>query len=155
MAFEKREQLNFYHELSDNTKYRFAEIEMSQAIRQLSNLYKYEGNMYQKAARVIYRAITPPYTPAGNFEEDFISSVMSPQFMTPNKKEKIHYLIMKEHTYKTIREHTGASPNTISRMTIGLPEYYPVFQHWTPELLDQWNIIKTVVNAFNQPLLHT
>jgi hypothetical protein len=155
MGFKKDEPVNEYHELELHTQYRFAEIEMSFAIRSLATLFRNRGSARHHATSTIYEAIAPNYSRASEFQDRFIETTLLQTFVRPHKKEIIHYLIMRNHSYGVIRQLTSASPNTISHMKIGLPEYYPLFDRWTPEMLDSWNTIKNTINAFNQPLYYS
>jgi hypothetical protein len=155
MVFKKDEPLNEYHELAPHTQYRFAEIEMSFAIRSLAALFRNRGSARHFASSTIYEAIAPNYSRAAEFQDRFIETTQLQTFVRPHRKELIHYLIMRNHSYAVIRQLTQASPNTISRMKLGLPEYYPLFDRWTPETLDSWNSVKNTINAFNQPLYYS
>jgi hypothetical protein len=155
MVFKKDEPLNEYHELAPHTQYRFAEIEMSYAIRTLSALFRNRGSARHFASSTIYEATAPNYSRATEFQDRFIETTQLQTFVRPHRKELIHYLIMRNHSYAVIRQLTQASPNTISRMKLGLPEYYPLFDRWTPEMLDSWNSVKNTINAFNQPLYYS
>jgi hypothetical protein len=39
-------------------------------------------------------------------------------------------------------------------MRFGLPEYYPMFPNWTPDILLQWESVKKGFNLFNEELAH-
>jgi hypothetical protein len=153
MVFEKAFE-NSYHDLPIQTKYRFAEIEISKGINTLTRFYKYEPNARQKAAYTIYNAIVPNIRKIEEFESRFFDVLSSTYFNQPNKNELIHYLIIRGHSYTKIRNLTSASFNTISKMRYGLPTYFPVFNMWNEEMLHNWNDIKTNLNLFNEDLAH-
>ncbi len=153
MAFEKAFD-NKYHELQQDTKYRFAEIEIARGINTLTKFFIYEPNARQKASASIYNAIAPNSQKLPEFEDRFYSMLSSTYFNQPNKNELIHYLIMKGHSYQKIRDLTNASFNTISKMRYGMPTYFPIFTMWSEDMLNNWNSIKGNLNLFNEPLSH-
>jgi hypothetical protein len=153
MPFEKTFE-NSYEELSQNTLYRFAELEISLAIPQLMNLYRNYNSPRQSAIATIFRSIIPNNMKYTELEEEFSSLLNSPYFNKPPKDQLIHYLLFKGHSYNKIRNLTSASFNTISKLKFGLPVYYPSFQRWNPEILHNWNEIKSTLNLFNEELAH-
>jgi hypothetical protein len=153
MAFEKSFENN-YNELSLQTKYRFAEIEISRGMNTLTRFYRFEPNARQKAAATIYNAIVPNLMKTEEFEDRFYNMLSTTYFNQPNKNELIHYLIMKGHSYTKIRNLTSASFNTISKMRYGVPTYFPIFNLWSDEMLNNWNDIKGNLNLFNEDLAH-
>lgn len=155
MPFEKV-FVNEYHELDINTKYRFAEIEINQAINTLTQFFKHREDPRLYASSMIYKAITPPsMRDIAELDDEFYRVVSSVQFHRPHKEEQIRYLIMKGHSYAKIRELTKCSFNTISKLRIGFPRYYPVFNRWTEGMLNNWDEVKPVLNIFNEKLIHT
>jgi hypothetical protein len=154
MAFEKAFQNN-YHDLDQNTKYRFAEIEIGKATITLSLLHKYHYFPIQKAHNIILDALAPKEEHSDIWKRDFQNALNSTSFTSPPKTELIHYLILKGHTYKRIRDVTSASFNTISGLRYGLPTYYPRFNRWDEDTLNKWNDIKATLNLFNEELAHT
>jgi hypothetical protein len=153
MAFEKAFENN-YHELPLQTKYRFAEIELSKGINTLTKFYKFEPNARQKASATLYNAIVPNHMKVPEFEDRFYTMLSATYFNQPNKNEIIHYLIIRGKSYTKIRNLTSASFNTISKMRYGLPSYFPIFTLWNEEMLHNWNDIKANLNLFGEDLVH-
>lgn len=153
MPFEKGFK-NEYHELEQSTKYRFAEIEISYALKVLYPLYRYTTSPRMSASTVIFRSIAPPSVQIPEMEDEFYNVLQSTPFNVPQKTELIKYFIMKGHSYNKIRDITHASYNTIAKYRYGLPYYQPIFRLWNDEMLNNWNDIKRAINIFNEDLAH-
>lgn len=153
MVFEKSFENN-YNDLSQPTKYRFAELEIAKAIPTLSNLFSYQYQPKLYTINYLYLAVVPPHQQVEQEQADFEALLYSTNFNKPLKKELIHYLIASGHTYTSIRKLTKASFNTIADMRFGIPVYHPLFRYWTPESLDRWNQLKRSLNIFDEPLAH-
>lgn len=154
MAFEKGFH-NPYSELHEQTKYRFAEIELKRALTAITALYKPRYTPKMSALSTIYDYLVPNNLKTPEYETEFTEAFNSPYFNQPNKNEVIHYLIARGHSYNKIRSLTSAAFNTISKMKYDQPIYYPVFKQWTPDMLHKWNELKTHFNLFNEDLAHT
>jgi hypothetical protein len=152
MAFEKVFQ-NTYHELEQQTKYRFAELELGKSIHQLTTLYRHTTTPRAAAHNLLTAALVQT-TMNNRNEEDFIHMLSSTYTLNPPKVELIHYLIIHGHSYNKIRELTKASFNTIAKMRYGLPIYYPTFPNWDEDMLAKWDRIKTTLNLFDEELAH-
>jgi hypothetical protein len=153
MAFEKAFH-NSYNELPIPTQYRFAEIEIKRALSALVTLYKPRYTPRMSALSTIYDYLTPDNLKTDEYETEFTEAFNSPYFNQPNKHEVIHYLIARGHSYTKIRNLTSAAFNTISKMKYDHPIYYPVFKHWTPDMLNRWNELKKHFNLFDEDLAH-
>ena len=153
MAFEKAFENN-YNDLEEQTKYRFAEIEMKKALTALVALYKPRYTPRMSALSTLYDYLTPTPLKVPEYEAEFMEAFSSSYFNQPRKDEVIHYLIAKGHSYTKIRNLTSAAFNTISKLKHDNPIYYPVFKHWTPEMLHAWNDLKQHFNLFNEDLAH-
>jgi hypothetical protein len=154
MAFEKTFE-NSFAELPQSTVYRFAELEMALAIPQLMKIYRGYNSPRQSAISTLFRSIIPNNMKYNEMEEEFSNLLNSHYFNNPPKEQLIHYLLFKGHSYTKIRNLTSASFNTISKLRFGLPTYQPVFTRWNPEILHNWNEIRSTLNLFNEELAHT
>jgi hypothetical protein len=154
MVFQKSFE-NAYHELDLNTQYRFAEIELSFAIKTLTVFHKMFPMPRQTSVNLLYKAIAPKVIQIPGFENKFLDAMNSTYVNNPPKPELIQYLIIRGHSYQKIREITQASFNTISKHRYGLPQYYPAFAHWSEEMMSNWNDIKYTLNLFNEETAHT
>jgi hypothetical protein len=153
MAFEKAFD-NKYHELPTHTKYRFAELEIARAINLLTRLYRNNYLPRDSATRVIFDELAPKHMHTPEVESKFYEA-FSPQFAAAHtKKELIQYLIVHGQSYTKIRNIAGVSFNRIANLRYGLPEYYPVFDRWEPEMLQKWNEMKHMFNLFDEELVH-
>lgn len=153
MAF-KREYKNNYSDLAENTQYRFAEIELKHAVNLLVTLYKPRYTPRMSAINTLYDCLTPEHLKTPEYEQHFLEAFSSQYFNNPSKFETLHYLMAKNHSYTKIRNLTGVAFNTISKVKYDDPIYYPVFRHWTPEMLKRWNELKAIFNLFNEELAH-
>ena len=153
MPFEKGFK-NEYHELEQSTKYRFAEIEISYAIKALYDLYRFTTSPRMTASTVIFRSIMPQNRQIPELEDEFYNTLQSTMFNVPTKPELVKYFIMRGHSYTKIRDLTNSSYNTIAKYRYGLPYYNPLFRNWDPEMLTNWNNIKSAINIFNESLAH-
>lgn len=152
MAFEKVFE-NKYHDLDQQTQYRFAELELGKAIQTLTTLYRHHTSPRTNAHNLLLNALITP-TMNNQKEDSFINMLSSTYTLNPPKVEMIHYLIIHGHSYNKIRELTKASFNTIAKMRYGLPIYYPSFQFWDDETLQKWERIKSTLNLFDEELAH-
>lgn len=153
MAF-KREYKNNYSELPQETKYRFAEIEMKHTLNILTTLYRPRYTPRMSAINTLYDYLTPEHLKTPEYEQHFLEALSSQYFNSPSKFELLHYLMARNHSYTKIRNLTGSAFNTISKIKYDNPFYYPVFRHWTPEMLNHWNDLKQHFNLFNEELAH-
>jgi hypothetical protein len=153
MAYEKAFQ-NHYHELDANTQYRFAEIELRNAVSSLITLFKPKYTPRLNALNTLYDYLIPKNLQNPEMEEQFVKAFSSHHFAQPGKHEVIYYLIARNHSYAKIRDLTNASFNTIAKMRFDNPIYYPVFEKWDEEILNRWNDLKTIFNLFNENLAH-
>lgn len=154
MAFEKA-FTNQYHDLALSTKYRFAEIEINQAVKILTQFFRQEHSPRQKANDIIYNALAQNPNRDDEYYDVFQKTLLSTYFNNPPKSELVHYLIMKGHSYNKIRNLTGVAFNTIANMRYGLPSYQPIFTYWNEEALNNWNAVKHTLNLFSEELAHT
>lgn len=145
MAFKKT-FVNTYHEMDQETKYRFAEMEINRALKLLTPIY---GSV--RALNQIIAFVNVPVQK----EFDFREATQTHTFRFPIKKDEIHYLITYGQSYTKIRDITGASFNTIADLRFGFPRLYPIFKDWTPEMLHHWEVVKTTLNLFNERLIHS
>jgi hypothetical protein len=150
MPFEKTFE-NSYHELSQATKYRFAEVEMYYAVQALTDLFRQEFSPRHSAIKTIFNIVIPKQLNIEEIEQHFFQLLAT----QPQKKEIIHYLLLKGHSYAKIRSVTSASPNLIAQMRYGLPIYYPRFNRWDEEMMQKWDTAKRHINLFNENLVHT
>jgi hypothetical protein len=153
MTFKKPFE-NSYSDLSEQTQYRFAEIELKRALSALITIYKPRYTPRMSAISTFYDYLTPNELKTPDYEKEFIDAFSSPYFNQPNKHEVIHYLIARNHSYTKIRNLTSAAFNTISKMKYDQPIYYPVFKQWTPDMLARWNELKKHFNLFDEELAH-
>jgi hypothetical protein len=153
MAF-KREYEKNYNELPENTQYRFAEIELKHSLSAILTLYKPRYTPRMSALTTLYDYLTPDNLKTPEYEKDFVEAFNSSYFNQPNKFELLHYLMARNHSYTKIRNLTSASFNTISKLKYDQPIYYPIFRHWTPDMLARWNELKKHFNLFNEELAH-
>jgi hypothetical protein len=153
MPFEKI-IVNAYHELNNPTKYRFAEIEIGKALSILTDLYRTKYQPRAAAVKTMYELLIPQRYQGAEMETQFIEAFRNQRTFNPPKAEVIHYLLVRGHSYTKIRNLTSASFNTIAAMRFGLPEYYPSFPNWTPDILLQWESVKKGFNLFNEELAH-
>lgn len=154
MAFEKAFE-NKYSDLDEQTKYRFAEIEIGKALATLTRLHRHTFSPRQKALNTILDLLIPKNRVNSEFEQLFVDAISSNYTVNPPKKEVIHYLMLKGHSYNKIREITRASFNTIAQRKIDFPRYYPAFSQWDSEMLQVWDGIKDAINLFDDELTHT
>jgi uncharacterized protein YerC len=154
MAFEKAFE-NKYSELDAQTKYRFAEIEIGKALKTLTRLHRTQFTPRQSALTLLINLLVPSDKRNTDYEQRFVDAITSTYTVEPPKNERIHYLMMKGHTYTKIRELTKASFNTIASKKIAFPYYYPVFSQWNEEMLQNWNGIKDTLNIWDDELTHT
>lgn len=143
-----------YHELPTTTKYRFAEVEMSEALKSLRALFKYDTSRTNKAEIMLYNMLVPNMRKYEINEPRFLEAMNNPFFRKPRPDEMINYLLYRQQAYRKIREITSSSFNTISKYRFKqLPFYLPLFPDWDETLLDTWNDIKTQLNLFNETLI--
>jgi hypothetical protein len=142
--------LNGYDQLPQETKYRFAEIELSYARKALNTLYQFESNPHYHADLLLYNILVPSEMQNKDIEELFDRLLMSNIFRNPLKQEKINYFRYKDASYQKIRDITGVAFNTISKMRFGNPTHYPVFPKWNKEMLMRWELTKPSINVFNE-----
>lgn len=154
MAFEKAFE-NTYDELTQETKYRFAELELGKAVQLFTIIYHNALAPREKAISTIYDAIIPKQLDNDENKHYFHQSMNTTAINKPPKIELIHYFIMSGQSYQTIRNLTGCSFNTISKARYGTPHYYPTFNRWTPEMLLNWNRVKPTLNLWNEGLVHS
>lgn len=150
MAFEKTFE-NDYNDLSLNTKYRFAEMELSNLITILMPIYQNKP----QTVTTIFNMLDITDNIEREKESAFHDMAHSHHFVRPDKKDQIRQLILYGQTYAKIQRITKASPNHIASLRFGLPELYPIYQHWTPEILHRWETIKPAFNLYQETLVHT
>jgi hypothetical protein len=150
MVFEKTFE-NSYHELSQETKYRFAEIEMYYAIDPLMEIFRQHPQPRDRAVSTIFQTCAPR-----NLQIDEVEVILFRALShKPPKNEVIQYLLLKGHSYTKIRNITNASPNSIASLRFGLPTHFPRFNRWDEEMLHKWNNMKKAINIFNDELTQT
>jgi hypothetical protein len=154
MAFEKAFTKN-YNELTDETRYRFAEIEIARTINQLRNAYQDSLQPTEMAVSFLYRAIIPKAIAYEETEEMFYRAMLASTTRQPSKKELIHYMIAHGQSYNKTRDLLGVSFNTISNAKYDTPIYFPTFMRWNPEMLYRWNTLKQAFNVWNEDLVHS
>lgn len=152
MAFEKVFE-NKYHDLDQQTQYRFAELELGKAVQTLTTLYRHATTPRSASQNFLLGALVPKTTDTQK-EEAFFHMLSSTYTINPPKAELIHYLIIHGHSYNKIRELTKTSFNTIAKMRFGIPIYYPSYPYWDQETLMKWERIKSTLNLFNEELAH-
>lgn len=151
-SYEPYVELNL-EDLDQNTKYRFAEIELSYAFNTAVRLFRRDSNNFLKAEVFVQRMVDPNMS----FEEsgEFHDLINSPLFRKPGKIETIFYFRFNGVAYNKITKITGISPNTISKNKFyDYRERFPIWPRWTPERLSYWNMQKGMLNIYNQPLHH-
>lgn len=153
MAYEKAFQ-NSYHDLDENTKYRFAELELQQSLKHLTRFNHYTDSPRTSAIAQLYKAITPYHQQSDEHESRFFQALSSTYFNNPPKTEVIKYLIIYAQSYNKIRSITSASPNTIAKERYGIPYFHPAFDMWNPEMLQSWNNLKNIFNVWGEKQVH-
>lgn len=149
---EYNDFLQNIEELDMCTRYRFAEIELNYAIKQLGKFYPYQMNTRTKALDLVLNVLMPHATEQENAA--FHDLLIEYRFNHPTKEELIYYFRYNKVSYGNIRHLTGISPNTIAKAK-DKPYYLPLFPHWTVEHLERWNNLKPAINIFGQELHHT
>ena len=153
--FEQLAEFN-YSELSIETKYRFAEIELNQFRKLLFNtIYQFDANKQENTFRTIFQALFAYDDRTVEHENQLAEAFSSYRFRDPAPFEKIPYFLYNQQTYGTIRKVIGSSPNTIAKYRFRpLPFFMPVFKGWNEESLARWNAVKHAYNLWNEDLAH-
>lgn len=156
MAFKRdKEALPEYDVLDINTKYRFAEIELSYAIPRLAHIYRMASNPRQSATLAIFRTIAPPAMQFEEVEDAFMQATNGVKFRNPDKDELIDYFKFRRLSYAKIRHYTNTSPNTIRNRMYIYPTLFPHFQRWNESMLEAWETASKTINIFNEDLVHS
>lgn len=130
-------------DLPIEVQYRFAEIEMNQYLQ------------FPKSDFLILFITKFVVTDFSKESlDDFYDTVKSYSFRRPTKKEMIAYLKYHNQSYKSIQDNFGISSATVAKYRFIIPENYPIYKHWNPQMLDNWNQYKQMFNLFNEKLLH-
>lgn len=138
-----------YNDLPDTTRYRFAELEIGRAVRNLAPFIPIP-NQTIVSAQYILKTICPDHTLE---DEDNWLEVFSSFHMTKGTKEELAtYFRYKNISYTNIRKLTGLSPNTIARYRFVNPYYYTKYPKWDNYLLFRWDSLKQHLNIWNQEL---
>jgi hypothetical protein len=144
------------HELStDNltkeTIYRFAEIELAKAIQQLSRLFL-DIDAKERAIQLIFSYLKPDAT--YDEKQEFFNACIKYNFFNPERKELIYYFRFNNVSYGKINKLTGISPNTISKYKYDHPSLVPSWDGWDVFMLSRWDLIKDLFNIWEENVLH-
>jgi hypothetical protein len=154
MVYQKTITLD-YSTLPEQTRYRFAEIEMSYALNTLQALFKHQHNTFQLAQRTIFELAIPKERQYKEIEDRFMAMMTSHYFKNPIKEEVIDYLRFKNVSYRDIMKITNSGPNTVSaRRFEAFPNHYPLFHMWDAATLSKWDDVKGYLNIFAEKLIH-
>jgi hemerythrin superfamily protein len=140
-----------YGELPQETKYRFAEIEIGQAIYCLTP-FTVKPNAKVHTLEEIFKLIQSTYTE--DDLEKWIETFMSVYTMHATKEEKGIYFRYRNISYKNIREVTGLSPNTIAKTRFSSVYHFPKYPKWDDYMLRKWDELKKNLNLWGQNLYH-
>jgi hypothetical protein len=139
-------------DLTQDTRYRFAELELNQAINNLKPFFVSSTNPRVTAAKQIIEAVAPHLDEQST--SAFFDILVSYSFVNPTKQELIHYFRYNGASYKKITELTSISPNTISAYRYDVPYFIPIFQQWEPAMFSRWQNLKPHLNLWNERLIH-
>lgn len=144
-----------YQELPLETRFRFAEYEISKAIGILV-LFTPHPHAKVQAAENIFKLIAPGHTEEALDEwvEVFMSAGQH-RLTRLSKAEEAAYFLYRNVSYTNIRKLTGLSPNTIAKYRFHNPYSYTKYGKWDEFMLERWDRIKGGLNIWNQPLFHT
>jgi hypothetical protein len=140
-----------------STRFRFAEIEINKAISQLTKLFTHDESTtaLQKARNTIMDIL---FTPMEKYthEARFLDVTLTMYFRNPISYENINYMLYHHQSYKTIQKLIKVSPNTIAGHRFQpIPNYPPIFDDWTENMLRRWNHAKQALNIWNESLVHS
>lgn len=141
--------------LSEQTKYRFAEIELNYALH--NNLTKLFTTT-ERAIDQLYFLLVPNEQSSQEKHSRWREILTSPTFIKPLKAELVYYFTQHGASYTFVRQRTGISPNTMQKLRtkhqLETPSFYAVCSFWTPEMLNRWDDVKHILNIFLEPLVH-
>lgn len=144
-----------YNELTQETQYRFAEIEIQLAINALERIHRFDTLAINTAQQTIYNNTFMEHRRTPERESAFFEAVHTNYFRSIRKDELAHYLKWKNAGYSKIVKFAKRSPNTVSKMRFEAPPlYFPIYPHWDEQLLAQWNLYKKNFNLFEEELTH-
>lgn len=152
MPFEQQAEYD-YSNLPEETIYRFAEIEINQAINTLNKIYRNFPDSFTLANKFIYEQLFYYSERTSETQNQWAEATADRFFRLPPKFELINYFLYHNLSYTRIRKLMVVSPNTISKCRFQpAPFYLPIYQYWNPEMLVRWNNIKNHLNLWNEEL---
>jgi len=140
-----------YEDLPEQTKYRFAELEIGRAIHSIAQFIPLP-NPQIIASQYIFRQIQSTFT--AEDEDNWLEVFSSWRLVKGEKEELATYFRYRNISYTNTRKAIGLSPNTISKYRFINPYYYTKYPKWDSFMLFKWNSIKSAINIWNQELYH-
>lgn len=155
MPFEQLSEYD-YSNLPEETIYRFAEIEINQAIKVMNQVYRNFPDSHALANKFVYEQLFYYSERTSETQSNWAEALADRFFKMPPKFELINYFLYHHLSYTQIRKLMTASPNTISKCRFQpAPFYTAIYRHWNPEMLVRWNNIKDHLNLWHESLAHS